>query len=144
MYIHISAFISLFVTQVSNEMLSLITSQTQFLDVSSSGGADIDSVEFEPLKETLRNLKGRFKTRFKESEMFPLVRDMWFYSENQNTGDVQLQFRGKGMLSRRHWPAEMNTVTIQTYKQLRQTLGVDIHDVRMYKERMVVDMCVWM
>ena len=110
-------------------MLSVATSQTQFFDVSISGVDDEDFTTFESLKIALRNLKGKAKSNFKAREMFPLVRDLWFYSENHNTGDVQLQFRGKGMLSRRHWPAEMSCVTIQTYKQLRQSLGVDIHEV---------------
>ena len=73
-------------TQVSNdEMLSLVTSQTQFLDMSRSGGGDVDadSVNFESLKDSLRAPKDKVKVKFKEHEMFPLVRDMWFYSENQ-------------------------------------------------------------
>ena len=115
-------------------MLSLVTSQTQFLDVSGSGDADTDSLHFELLKEELRSMKSKVKAKFKEREMFPLVRDMWFYSENQTTGDVQLQFRGKGMLSRTHWPAEMNTVTVVTYRQLRHSLGVGIDEV-------IVDEC---
>ena len=95
-----------------------------------SGDVDADSVNFESLKDSLRTLKGKVKAKFKEREMFPLVRDMWFYSENQCTGDVQLQFRGKGMLSRTHWPTEMNTVTVTTYRELRHSLGLDIDEVR--------------
>ena len=117
-------------------MLSLVTSQTQFMDVSDCSGdanTPVDhSAECEPLKEALRAMKGKVKSKFKEREMFPLIRDMWFYSQNQTTGEVQLQFRGKVMLSHRHWPVEMSTVTVQTYKQLRQSLGVDIDEVRMY------------
>ena len=90
-------------TQVSNEMLSLVTSQTRFTDVSErSDNGDADSEMCDSVRLALRELKGRALSKFKERHMYPLVRDMWFYSENITTGNVQLQCRGKGILSRRH------------------------------------------
>ena len=96
-------------------------------------GVSEDLNEFEPLRAALRNLKGGMKAKFKERNMFPLVYDMWFYSENISDGQVQLQFRGKGELSRRSWPAEVNTVTQTTYKSLRQQLGVAIDEVYCFR-----------
>ena len=102
-----------------------------FLDQSctSRGGANIDPEDFEPLRKVMRKLATKVKAKFKEREMFPLLRDMWFYSETQTAGVVPLLFRGKGMLSRRRWPVEMSTVSIQTYNNLRKKLDVDIHQV---------------
>ena len=110
-------------------MLALVTSETNFSDVVNHTD-DIDADwEYEELRLHLKNLKSKDKANFKAREMFPLVRDMWFYSENITTGDVQIQFRGKGMLSRKYWPAEMNSVTIVTYNLLRKKLGLDINEV---------------
>ena len=91
-------------------MLSIVTSETTFSDVGSNS-TDFDC-DVSALRAHLQHLQPEVKKKFKQREMFPLVRDMWFYSENHTTGDVHLQFRGKGMLSRWYWPAEMNTVTI--------------------------------
>ena len=63
-------------TQVSNdEMLSLVTSQTQFLDMSRSGGGDVDadSVNFESLKDSLRAPEDSVDTP-KDSCALPLRR----------------------------------------------------------------------
>ena len=85
-------------------MFSLATSETRFSDVPSrhDDNVDIDPDQYEKVRVALREMESKIKSRFKERNMFPLVRDMWFYSENHNTGEVQLMFRGKGMLSRRH------------------------------------------
>ena len=120
-------YLYLHILQVSNEMLSVVTSETTFTDVTSND-TDLDW-DVTELQSHLRKLKPRERAKFKEREMFPLVRDMWFYSGNHTTGSVQLQFRGKGMLSRSHWPAEMNTVTMVTYNLLRKKLGMDIEQV---------------
>lgn len=110
-------------------MLTLVTSETNFSDVVNRAvDVDVDS-EYEELRLHLKNFKAKDKANFKTREMFPLVRDMWFYSENVTTGDVQLQFRGKGMLSRKYWSAEMNAVTMATYNLLRKKLGLDIGEV---------------
>ena len=93
-----------------------------------TSAVDVDS-EYAELQLHLKNSKPKDKANFKAREMFPLVRDMWFYSENVVTEEFQLEFRGKGMLSRKHWPAEMNSVTMATYNQLRKKLGVDIDEV---------------
>ena len=110
-------------------MLALATSETMFIDMPCSGTSDFDAAEITPVQEALRALTGRARSKFKEREMFPLLQDMWFYAENHSTGVVKLQFRGKGMLSRRHWPAEMSTVSMQTFNLLRKQLGRGINEV---------------
>ena len=78
--------------QVSNEMLSLAVSQTRFSDVPpQTHGVPEDHNEFELLRAALRNMTGRMKSNFKERHMFPLLSDMWFYSENISDEQVQLQ-----------------------------------------------------
>ena len=114
--------------QVSNEMLSIVTSDTTFSDGTFNRN-DLDW-DVAALRSHLQNMQPNVKAKFKEREMFPLLSDMWFYSERRNTGTVQLQFRGKGMISRTYWPAEMNTVTIATYNLLRKKLGQDIGQVQ--------------
>ena len=116
------------ILQVSNEMLSIVTSDTTFSDGTSNRN-DLDW-DVAALRSHLQNLQPNVKAKFKAREMFSLLSDMWFYSESRTTGKVQLQFRGKGMISRTYWPAEMNTVTIATYNLLRKKLGQDIGQVQ--------------